>query len=73
MSLLCSFNCCDTIFDVYSSERVPVGLTKNKYYITPKRLALIEAWMIRSNVDKIISKDMIEHLINNKLITEYHG
>jgi hypothetical protein len=71
MSLLCSFQCFDVVFDVFSIERVPIGLTQNQYYVTPKLLATIEAWMIRNDISKIDSSNTIHALIDMGMIKKY--
>ena len=71
MSLLCSFKCFDIILDLHDTERVPIGTTDHKYYLTPKKLASIEAWMIRNNISKIDSEDLVHNLIQKNMIASF--
>ncbi len=72
MSKLISFKCNDIVFDVYDTERIPMGAHKYKYYITPRRYALIEAWRIKNDIfDPISSKEQLDYLIDNDFIGTY--
>lgn len=71
MALACVFEC-DTIeFDVYDSERVPVGKSTYKYYVTPSRVSEIEQWLRLRNLDKVTTRTHMEELIAIGLIGEY--
>ena len=64
--------CCDEInFDVYDSERIPIGKSENLYYVTPSRLDLIAQWLTINDIDKIRTKNQIQTLISLKLIATY--
>jgi len=67
---ICSFQCHDIIFDYHDSERV---LIRNEYpyYITPSKLAKIEAWIISENIYKIKEKAQLDFLIDKKWIASY--
>lgn len=71
MAYLGSYNCSDVIFDIYDSERIPVNKTKNEHYVTPKRLIKIEVWMIKNNIYKIDSIDIVNTLIKENMIGTY--
>ena len=71
MAYQCSFKCEDIIFDIFDTERVPVGLTKNKYYITPKKAIGVELWLTESGLDKIRTKEQMETLISKGLVGVY--
>ena len=71
MSLLCSYNCAEVKFDVYDSERILVGKSKYKYFVTPSRIKDIEDWMRRRDVLKIETDDHMEELIALGLLGEY--
>jgi len=67
---LCSFQCLDVIFDFHDSERVLVR-EEYPYYVTPSRLAKIEAWIITNNLDKVREKEQLDLFINNGWIAKY--
>jgi len=71
MPYLCSFKCIDIVFDIFDTERVPIGVTKNKYFVTPQRAMNIEIWMLKNNIDKIKTKEQLELLISNNLLGIY--
>jgi hypothetical protein len=72
MAKILTFKCEDVIFDVYDSERVPMGEHKYLYFITPKRFAKIEVWRITNNIEsKISTKEQLDYLIVNDYIGTY--
>jgi len=71
MPYLCSFKCIDIVFDIFDTGRVPIGVTKNKYFVTPQRAMNIEIWMLKNNIDKIKTKEQLELLISNNLLGIY--
>ena len=71
MAYQCSFKCEDIIFDIFDTERVPIGLTKNDYYITPKMAAGVELWLLENKLDKVRTMEQIETLIFIGLIGIY--
>lgn len=71
MAYQCSFKCADIIFDIFDTERVPIGLTKNEYYITPKKAMGVELWLAENGLDKVRTMEQIETLIFIGLIGIY--
>ena len=71
MPLFCSMNCAGVIFDIYDGERVPLGMSKNKYYVTPSLGQNIKAWMAASCVDKVKTFEQMQELIQKGLIGSY--
>ena len=71
MSRICQFNCFGTVIDIYTTERFPVVQNRSSYYITPKRLVAIEAWMIRNNILRIDTEDSLKKLLELNLISSY--
>lgn len=71
MALLCSYACAGYSFDVYDSERVPVGKSSYKYYVTPRRMTLIEQWMYDNFVMKIDKPEQVQELIDKGFIGVY--
>lgn len=67
---IASFKCFDIIFDIYNSESVSIESTR-KYYVTPKRMAKIEKWMIENNISKIETQEHLDYLIQNNYFGEY--
>ena len=66
-----SFECAGLIFDIFDTERVPVGLTSNKYYITPMLATRVEIWLIKNNINKVENKDHMATLISQGLLGVY--
>jgi hypothetical protein len=71
MAYQCSFKCADIIFDIFDTERVPVGVTKNKYFITPKKAIDAELWVIENKIDKVRTNEQMEMLISKGIIGTY--
>jgi hypothetical protein len=71
MAYCCSYKCCDVIFDVFDSERVLLGVTKNKYYVTPSLMDRIDAWMIENMIIMITKQEDMEELISRGLVAQY--
>ncbi len=71
MAYQCSFKCEDIIFDIFDTERVPIGLTKNKYYITPKKAVEVELWLLENKLDKVRTREQVEVLISKEFIGIY--
>ena len=71
MGRIVTFRCASIKFDFYDSERVPVGLSECKYYLTPHRLELIERWIKVNGFDKIRTKEQMQMLISTKLLGTY--
>ena len=71
MGKVATFCCAGTEFDVYDSERVPVGLSKYKYYITPNKVKLVEQWIKINGIDKVRTAEQMRMLISTKLIGVY--
>lgn len=71
MALICSMNCDDVIFDIYDNERIPIGLSKNKYYVTPKLSNNIQLWMLSEYVEKVGTKEQMAELIKLGFIGTY--
>ena len=66
------FKFLDIEFDIYDCEldRIPKkGLSP--YFITPKKLDLIEAWMIDNMVFKLANHDQLDFLLKQNWIQEY--
>jgi len=56
-------------FDYFDSERV-LSKNKCKYYLTPKRFAKIESWMIQ-NFIMDITKEQLDFILKQGWIGEY--
>lgn len=69
---ICSIKCPELgiTFDYHDTERV---LTRNEYsyFITPRRFAKIEAWMIQNFIMEITTRDQVDFLIKQGWISEY--
>jgi hypothetical protein len=69
---ICSVKCkeLDISFDYHDTERV---LTRNehKYFLTPKRFAKIEAWMIQNFIMEITTKEQVDYIIQQGWLSEY--
>ena len=71
MGKLVTFRCAGIEFDVYDSERVPVGLSECKYFITPDKIKLVEQWSKINGIDKVRTAEQMHTLISVKLIGVY--
>ena len=71
MAIIGVFRCADIDFDIHDSERIPIGLSAEKYYITPKKIDLVEQWLTTNNLEKVETKEQVELLISLKLIGTY--
>lgn len=71
MPLTCVMRCGNIIFDVYNTERVPLGISKNKYYVTPESAQDIRFWMWNNNVEKVSSEKHMRELIELGYIRNY--
>ena len=71
MALVCKVVCDGVIIDVYDSERIPIGTSQNKYYLTPSMLPEIKEWLKINNLEKIMTVDHIESLLSVGLVGEY--
>jgi len=72
MAYCCSYKCCDVIFDIYDTERIPVERpTENRYYITPDRCSEIEKWMVDNLVLHINSKAQLSFIIEKDWLAVY--
>jgi hypothetical protein len=71
LALLASYLCAGIEFDIYDSERVPVGKSKYKYFVTPRRIDLIEHWMFENFVLHITKPEQMHELIEKNLIGTY--
>ena len=65
-----SYKCLDVTFDYYDSERV-LKREDLPYYLTPHRLAKIEAWMIKNNIEKIRTKEQLDYIIDQGWLSKY--
>jgi len=71
MAKVCVFNCADIEFDVYDSERIPIGVADSKYYITPKMIDEVDVWRKIKGVFRVTTAEHMEELIAVGLIGEY--
>ena len=71
MGIVVSFRCAGIEFDLHDSERIPVGLSSLKYYVTPHRMELIEQWLRINSHPKVCTKQQMHQLISMKLIGTY--
>jgi hypothetical protein len=63
--------CADTIFDIYDTERVPVGISKNQYYVTPSMIDDIRFWMFDKGINRISTNEELQELIRIGYIKSY--
>jgi hypothetical protein len=68
---LLTYDCSGIVFDFYDTERVPEDSSDANYYLTPKKLALVEKWLIENNIDKITTLDQMSLLIERGWIASY--
>jgi len=68
---ICSFNCLETKFDIFNSEKVLIMDNRQKYFITPERAIGIEKWLIENNKDKIKTQEDLDFIINKKWLCSY--
>ena len=71
MPRIAEFKCAGTIFDIYDSERVPVGVSSNKYYITPNRTVLAHQWLWENGLDKIRTPEHVQALVSKNILGVY--
>ena len=71
MGKIAVFRCANIDLDVYDSERIPVGMSENLYYVTPHRIDLIEQWINVNGIDKIRTKEQVQQLVSLELIGVY--
>ncbi len=71
MPKLVTYECSGILFDFYDTERVPADSPDAKYYITPKKLALVEKWLIEHNIDKITTEEQMNFLIEQGWVVLY--
>jgi len=71
MSKVCSFSCAGYIFDIYDNDRIPVGLSKNKYYVVPSMHDNLKLWMFDKAIEKISTKEHMQELIEIGYIKTY--
>jgi hypothetical protein len=71
MALVGIMKCAGILLDIYDSERVPVGISKNKYYMTPRRTDLANKWLWENGLDKITTVEQIQKLADDKILGAY--
>jgi hypothetical protein len=71
MARLLTFECAGIAFDVYDTDRIPVGKSKYKYFITPAMISAVEKWIKDSGVDKVRTREQMEQLISMGFIGAY--
>ena len=71
MARQASMKCAGVVFDIYDSERVPVGISKNNYYVTPNVLEDIRFWMFDKGINKVTTLEEMQELIRLGYIKDY--
>ena len=72
MAYQISYNCAGTCFDYHDSERVARPKDgHHSYFITPKRLAQIQNWMIDNFIMEIKEEEQIKFIIDNNWMSKY--
>ena len=68
---LTSFKCGGIIFDIHDSDRLSKDDGISDYFICPKLIFKLEAWLIRMNKEKIKTKEEMEFLIKEGFLGTY--
>ncbi|HRZ18535.1 MAG TPA: hypothetical protein P5136_00520 [Methanofastidiosum sp.] len=66
---VCSIKSYDIVFDYHDTERILIR-KKYPYYLTPKRFAKIEAWMIQNNKENLTKED-VDFVISQGWLSRY--
>lgn len=68
-----TWECAGIKFDIFSSdsEKVPIGLTDNKYFLIESRLPYVEAYLIENDLDLIRTPEQFTELLSKGIIQEY--
>jgi len=71
VALQASMNCAGIIIDIYDTERVPIGVSKNQYYLTPSAVEDIRFWMFDKGINKVTTLEEMQELIRLGYIKNY--
>ena len=71
MARQASMKCVGMIIDIYDTERVPLGVSKNQYYLTPSAVEDIRFWMFDKGINKVTTLEEVQELIRLGYIKDY--
>jgi len=71
MAFICGMKCAGIIIDIHDSERVAMGVSKNKYYITPSRTTQVNQWLWENGLDMVTTAEHVQELVDKKILGVY--
>jgi len=71
MAFKYTIRCSGYDIDVYDTNRISTIHARSKYYLTPKKLAEVEAWGIKHGIHKFTTPELVQQLIDLNLIGNY--